>query len=100
MKRDHVGYLISETYQPDALNQMIPVESLREVMITIGSVRQSEWFNAGQRGLKPQMVAEVFSGDYADETLIQIDGVRYTIYRTFLGENDQMELYLEKKGGS
>lgn len=100
MKRDHVAHLISTGYEPDALGQQVPVETRREVFCRIGSVRQSEWFSAGQKGLKAQFMVEVFADDYADEALIEVDGVRYGIYRTYLADNDQMELYLEKKGGA
>lgn len=99
MERDHVAYLISERHEPDALGQQVPVETRREVFCTIGSVQQSEWFAAGQNGLRPQLRLKVFADDYADETLVEVDGVRYAIYRTYLGENSKMELYLKKAGG-
>lgn len=99
MERDHVAVLISETHKPDALNQMVPVENRREIFCRISSVRQSEWFAAGQAGLKPQFVVKMFADDYADETIIEIDGIRYGVYRTYHAKSDQIELYLEKKGG-
>lgn len=100
MSRDHVANLISETYEGDALGQQVATEHLREVFCQIDSVRQTEWFSAGQKGLKAQFVVKVFADDYAGESLIEVDGVRYGIYRTFLNAHDQMELYLERKGGA
>lgn len=99
MERDHVACLIAERFEQDALSQQVPVETRREVFCTIGSVQQSEWFSAGQKGFNPQFRLKVFSGDYAGESLVEVDGVRYSIYRTYLGDNDQMELYLKKAGG-
>lgn len=99
MGRDHVAHLISETCESDGLNQRIAVEKKREVFCRIKSVQQSEWFSAGNAGLKSQFRVEVFADDYAGETQIEVDGVRYGIYRTYLGNHDQMELYLERKGG-
>ncbi len=99
MDRDYVATLISEAFEKDAINQMIPKEIRREVFCRIGSVRQSEWFDAGRAGLKAQFVVKVFSEDYQNESMIEIDGMRYGIYRTYLGKNDQLELYLERKGG-
>lgn len=100
MSRDHVANLIRETYEEDALGQQMPIEHLREVFCQIDSVRQTEWFSAGQKGLKAQFLVKVFPDDYNGETLIEVDGVRYSIYRTFLNKHDQMELYLERKGGA
>lgn len=100
MARDHVAYLISKTYEKDALNQLIPVEKKQEVFCTIKSLQQSEWFAAGNAGLKTQFRIDVFIDDYAGESLAEVDGVRYEIYRTYQAENDRIELYLEKKAGA
>lgn len=99
MARDHVAYLISKTYETDVLNQLIPVEKKREVFCTIKSLQQSEWFAAGNAGLKAQFRIDVFIDDYAGESLAEVDGTRYEIYRTYQAENDRIELYLEKKAG-
>lgn len=99
MERDHVAQLISERYAPDALGQQVPTEVRREVFCTVGSIQQSEWFAAGHNGLRPQLRLKVFEEDYAGETLVEVDGVRYVIYRTYLGKNSQLELYLRKAGG-
>ena len=99
MARDHVAYLISKSYEADALNQLIPVDHKREVFCTIKSLQQSEWFAAGNAGLKAKFRIDVFSDDYAGETQVEVDGVRYEIYRTYQAQNDWIELYLEKKAG-
>ena len=99
MGRDHVATLIGVEYQNDALLQKVPVETKREIFCEVCSVQQSEWFSAGQKGLKAQLVLKVFPDDYAGESLIEVDGVRYGIYRTYLAKNYKLELYLEKKGG-
>ena len=99
MGRDHVANLITATFQPDALGQMVPTESKREIFCEISGIRQSEWFSAGQTGLKPQLMLTVFPDDYDGETQVEVDGVRYGIYRTYPAKHDRLELYLEKKGG-
>ena len=91
--------LIAVTYEKDALKQQTPVERSREVFCTIGSIQQSEFFAAGRNGLRPQMRVKVFAEDYQREELIEVDGVRYRIDRTYLGDNEQLELYLERKAG-
>ena len=99
MERDHVAVLIGQRYEKDALSQLVPREHRREVFCTIGSIQQSEFFGAGRKGFKAQFRVTVFSGDYEGEELIEVDGVRYGIYRTYLDDNDRMELYLKKMGG-
>lgn len=99
MARDHVCTLIGVSYKTDALLQKIPVEEKREAFCQVEGLRQSEFFAAGQRGLKAQFMVTVFPDDYAGEILIEVDGVRYGIYRTYPAKHDKLELYLEKKGG-
>ena len=99
MGRDHVATLIGVTYREDALKQKIPVETKREIFCQVDGMRLSEWFSAGQKGLKPQFMVTVYPDDYAGEPLIEVDGVRYGIYRTYPAKHDKLELYLEKKGG-
>jgi hypothetical protein len=42
----------------------------------------------------------VFFGDYDGERLLEYNGKRYGIYRTYHGRGDQIELYVERKGGT
>lgn len=99
MARDHVVTLISISYSRDALQQMVPAETGREVFCQQHSISQSEFFDAGRNGLNPQHKLTVFEGDYQGETIAELDGVRYSIYRTYQGKGDCIELYLERKAG-
>lgn len=95
-----VAYLISRTYTQDAICQQISTETRREVFCEVGGIRQSEFFSAGQSGLKSQLMLKVFSDDYEGEDLVEVDGVRYGIYRTYPAKHGWTELYLEKKAGA
>lgn len=99
MARDHVVTLISISYSKDALEQQVPTETGREVFCQQHSISQSEFFDAGRNGLHPQHKLTVFEGDYQGETVAELDGVRYSIYRTFQGKGDFIELYLGRKAG-
>lgn len=99
MARDHVVTLISLNYFSDDLGQMLPTESAREVFCQQHSISQSEFFDAGRFGLHPQHKLTVFEGDYQGETIAELDGVRYSVYRTYLGKSDCIELYLGRKAG-
>ena len=91
--------LIGETYIKDSIGQLLPTETRRNVYCNISSVSASEWFDAGKQGLNAQYRAVVFVYDYQGEIVAELDGVRYGIYRTYLGKNEMIELYLEKKAG-
>ena len=42
----------------------------------------------------------MFRYDYNGEPIVEYNGQRYSIYRTYIGKNDMIELYVERKGGT
>lgn len=99
MDRSHVLTLIRQAMTQDAIGQQVAAEVRREVFCDIVSVSAEEFFQAGRIGLRAQFRATVFAPDYSGEEVAELDGLRYGIYRTYLRRNDEIELYLERKGG-
>ena len=99
MGKSRVLTLIGVSYQPDSIGQLVPQETRRNVFCNISSVSASEWFEAGRAGLNAEHRATMFAYDYAGETLAELNGVRYGIYRTYIGKNETIELYMERKAG-
>jgi len=101
MDRSDVIELIPVTYSKDANGiQHATVGEPRKVMCQVDSVTRNEFFEGGRNGLNPEFVFRVFFGDYEGERLVEYRGKRYSIYRTYHGRNDMMELYAERKGGT
>lgn len=42
----------------------------------------------------------MFRHDYDGEPIVEYNGQRYSVYRTYIGRDDTIELYVERKGGS
>lgn len=99
MDKSRVLTLIGVTYTADSIGQLIPRETRRDVFCNLSSVSASEWFEAGRAGLNAEHRATMIVYDYGGETIAELDGVRYGIYRTYLGRNETIELYLERKAG-
>lgn len=100
MDKSRVLTLIGYTYAKDAIGQMIPQEHRKDVYCNISSVSASEWFEAGANGFKPEYRATLFFYDYDGEMTAELDGISYGIYRTYMGRNETVELYLERKAGA
>lgn len=92
--------LISVTWQPDVYGIQQPTEHSRMVFANVRSVTRDEFFNAGRNGLNPEYSFVVFFGDYAGEKIVEYNGMRYTIYRTYQARNDLIELYVERREGN
>lgn len=99
MDRSRELVLIAKTFTADSIGQLVPAETRRTVFCDVRSVTRSEWATAGQLGLKAEYVATMFAPDYEGEEACELEGVLYGIYRTFLGLNERIELYLERKVG-
>ena len=97
---DGVATLISETYEQDEIGQMIPSETPSDVYVEICSITRSEWAASGRDVLNPAIMLRTERVNYSGERIVELDGVRYGVYRTYAPpDSDEIELYLEEKAG-
>lgn len=78
----------------------VETQTSRDVFCQVDSVTRSEFFEGGRNGLNPEFRMTMFFGDYQGEKLLVYNGATYSVYRTYQGRNDTIELYVERKGGS
>ena len=113
---DDVILLIADGGYYDALKVWHKAETSRQVFAKVNSVTRSEFFSGGRNGLNPQLVFTMFAGDYEGETVVEYQGQRYAVYRTYNGNKngyvgpntssrqellaDYIELYVERKAGA
>ena len=100
MDRSNVIKLISSTKTQDENGVWRETLSRRQVFCDVSSVTASEFFEGGRNGLNPEFRMTIFAGDYQGETMLEFNGKTYAIYRTYLAHNDNLELYVERKGGT
>ena len=94
--------LLTKTYTTDSMGQRAYTTTEKEVFATLSSISRAEWTSysqSGRQGLVPAYVASVFFGDYNGENECVYEGQTYGIYRTYQRDDEQVELYLEKKAG-
>ena len=99
MDRSDVIKLISRTYTQDGILQYVPEETEKQVFCNVRSISRAEWFDAGRSGTKPEYVFTVFAPDYNEEKIVEYNGRRYGVFRTYRGRNETLELHVEAKGG-
>ena len=100
MDRSEVLTLIGTTREQDEFGIWRETPTSRDVFCQVNSITRSEFFDAGRNGLNPEFMFSMFAGDYGGERVCEYRGQRYSIYRTYLGRNDVIELYAERKGGT
>ena len=100
MDRSDIITLISVSRTQDAYGQWVETESTNDVYCQVDSVSQSEFFEGGRNGLNPEYRITMFFGDYCGERDVVYHGKAYSVYRTYKGRKDEIELYVERKGGT
>lgn len=99
MDRSNVINLISKTYAADSIGQYKPELSAREVYCDVRSITRAEWYDAGRQGFKPDISFVMFAPDYQGEDEVEYNSRKYSIYRTYLAQNEALELYCQSIGG-
>lgn len=94
-----VLYLISQTISVDDYGNEVSTETQRQVFCEVNSISQTEFYAAANTELNPEYRFDVFFGDYNGEDVIEYQGNRYAIYRTYR-TGDTLELYCERKIGA
>ena len=56
----------------------------------------SGFLGAGKTTLIKKLIAEAYAG----EQIVEYQGRRYGVYRTYQAKTDELELYVERKGGT
>ena len=100
MDRSDVIKLISKTKTQDENGIWQQSLTYHDVFCNVSTVSASEFFEGGRNGLNPDYRITIFFGDYAGETELEYKGKTYAIYRTYQGRTDDLELYVERKGGT
>lgn len=93
--------LVTTTVTTDAIGQQIEAdEATRTLVATLHGITRQEWTAAAQTGLNPEGMAFLRdSDDYQGEEILEMNGVRYVIYRTYPTDDGGIELYYRKNVG-
>ena len=100
MDRSEVITLLSTTKEQNDYGVWVETPTSRDVFCQVDSVTRAEFFNGGRNGLNPEFRMTMFFGDYDGEQMLIYNGKSYSVYRTYQGRNDTIELYVERKGGT
>lgn len=99
MDRSNIIDLIKENKTQNENGEFVSNETRKTVFCDVRSVSRAEWNSAGQMGYNPRHVVSMFAPDYDGEEVAELNGERFSVYRTFNNRNEIIELYLERKAG-
>ena len=92
--------LVSETYTKDKYGTDSVTETLKPVYARVDSISAREFFNAGISDIKPEFKLTLNADEYGGEKIVTLSGQRYSVYRTYRANENTIEVYVERKGGT
>ncbi len=105
MTYDHELILIGQKVEYDEIGSPIIIEAETIILCNLKSVVRAEFYSAAAAGLKPEVVFVVHECEYNGEQLVEFEGKRYGVLRTYSGGRgregyrltvDEMELVCGK----
>lgn len=91
--KDAVITLISTAYSKNADGALEEMEETRDVFCSVRSVGRADFFAAAQIGHSLSYVFRTHPSNYQGELVLEYEGTRYGITRTYTAGPDVLELY-------
>lgn len=91
--------LIKTVETLDELNQPVTTETTKDTVAELRSITRTEYFQGRQGGLAPDLSFLVSVFDYDGEGIVEYNGKRYAVYRTYEDDDNYVELYTQIEGG-
>lgn len=76
----------------DENGKPVYTETSREIFAEEIGTKRSEFYAALSAGLKPEKTLRIYEFEYDGEKIVEIDGVRYQITRTYPTGDERLEL--------
>lgn len=92
--------LIAETVTQNEYGGNAKAETEREIMCEVKSASRMEFYQAAQAGLSASLVFVTHPANYAGEKILEYNGERYAITRTYQASADEVEIYAGDKVGA
>lgn len=92
-------YLIKNVYETDDYGNQVSVPVKRLAQATKKNIMMSEFYQAAQAGIRPEVEFIIHTFEYDGEQTVEYNGTRYSVIRLFERSYDELEIYLQRKVG-
>lgn len=93
---DHELTLIGETIEEDEIGNRVPVETRTTVLCSVKSAARSDFYSGAAAGLRPEYVFTIHAYEYSGERIVEFEGKRYRVIRTYQTGTEEIELTAER----
>lgn len=101
MTYDHELMLITSlTTGKDENSDPITIPIGTTILCGLQSVGRGEFYAAAALSLRPELVFTIHAYEYSGQELVQFEGVRYKVLRTYSTGFEELELTCQREVGS
>lgn len=97
---DAVITLVTESLSQNSYGAIVKSESTRTVFCQRKSVSRADFYGGMQAGLSLSHVFLTHRANYDGEELLEYEGERYAIVRTYETDSDMLEIHAGRKVGA
>lgn len=97
---EHELVLIGETIEEDEIGNQRPVETRTTILCSVKSAGRNDFYSGAAAGLRPEYVFTVHAYEYGGERIVEFEGVRYRVIRTYQTGIEEIELTVERVIGN
>jgi hypothetical protein len=97
---DHELTLIGETIEEDEIGNQRPVETRTTILCSVKSAGRNDFYSGAAAGLRPEYVFTVHAYEYSGERIVEFEGKRYRVIRTYQTGIEEIELTCERVIGN
>jgi len=97
---DHELTLIGETIEEDEIGNQRPVETRTTILCSVKSAGRNDFYSGAAAGLRPEYVFTVHAYEYGGERIVEFEGKRYSVIRTYQVGAEEIELTAERVIGN
>lgn len=96
MTYDNELTLIKQEFIEDEIGNQTPSETRKTVLCNVKSVGRNEFYSAATAGLQPSIVFVIHGYEYDGEQVVEFEGTRYNVIRTYSTDFEEIELTCER----
>jgi SPP1 family predicted phage head-tail adaptor len=100
MTYDHELSLVSFTSGTNANADPILVPTKIDILCGLNSVGRGEFYAAAALQLRPELVFTIHAYEYDNQQVVEFQGIRYKVIRTYATSFEELELTCQKEVGS
>jgi len=97
---DHELTLIGETIEEDEIGNQRPVETRTTILCSVKSAGRNDFYSGAAAGLRPEYVFTIHAYEYGGERIVEFEGKRYSVIRTYQTGIEEIELTAGRVAGS